>query len=73
MEVEDAEFISDQIAYVTNAIEKIAEGGLRGPGGLEGLAVAIAGWGMECPLSTSINHVAGAIDNLAEAVRESGR
>jgi len=75
MEVGEAEFISDQVAYVANAIRAIAHGDVHDIGGLEGLAVAIAGRGLQTPLAEAIDGIASAIlvhsasiDRLADAL-----
>ena len=59
---------------LVNAIESIAHGDYSSPGGLEALAMSLSG---EAPydsansVTSGLRAIAAAIDNLAEAVRES--
>ena len=65
MEPEEIQEIVDQ---VTRAIRSIAHGTDHGPGGLEGLSMAIAGEGLRSPLSESVQAVAEGLNNIAEAI-----
>jgi hypothetical protein len=70
---EKVEFLDSFLAAVKN----ISYGCGYGFGGLEGIAVAIAGRGLKNPIGESLNKIAesiddhtAAIDNLADAIRE---
>jgi hypothetical protein len=54
---------------LSDAIRSIAHGGVDGPGGIEGLTMAISGHPVKDPsLAESNLAIASAIDRLAEAV-----
>ena len=65
MEPEEIQEIVDQ---VTRAIRSIAHGVDYGPGGLEGLSMAIAGEGLRSPLSEAVQGVAESLSGIAEAL-----
>jgi len=67
---------------IIGALIEIAHGDVSGPGGLEGLGIAIAGDNLRISLSTAISDagteiseglsdIAHSINNLADAIRES--
>lgn len=62
----------DQAKEVADAIRAIAHGGLSGPGGLEALAMSLAGSGQFefSNVASSLGHIAMAIDEFTEAYRE---
>jgi hypothetical protein len=68
------ELKNGQIKSLIDAIYKISAGDIAGPRGIEALSMAIAGDGLDNPLSKSIEKgaqlIADSINNLAEAIRE---
>jgi len=64
----DYDEIQEFISQITQAIRSIAHGTISGPGGLEGLGMAIAGDGLRLPLSESINRVAESIESVGRAL-----
>lgn len=75
MEDETAEAV-DAFAVIgralVHAVERIAAGDVHGPGGLEGLGIAIAGEGLETPLASAVSdglsELAESVHHLAEAL-----
>lgn len=67
----------EALGELTSAVRAIAHGTVSAPGGLEGLAIAVAGPGLGDPLSDAVrdglSDIASAIsegfDSLAAAVR----
>ncbi|HLU97509.1 MAG TPA: hypothetical protein VKZ89_11770 [Thermobifida alba] len=67
----------EQFERIASALEEISFGGRYspGPGGLESIAMSLAGEGLRHPMSDAISEIATAIreglEEVAEAVRES--
>lgn len=61
------EEVLGSVGELTAALRAIAHGGIEGPGGLEALAVAVAGRGLERPLSVAVE---SALLAIADAVRD---
>jgi hypothetical protein len=72
MREDEKELLESGLKALVEAIQSIAQGGLAVPGGLEGVGVAIAGFGLKQPLSESIveagRHISDAIESAAEAI-----
>jgi hypothetical protein len=61
-----------QFERIANALEEISFGGRHspGPGGLECIAMSLAGEGLRHPMSDAIIEIATAISEIATAIRE---
>lgn len=57
---------NEQTERLICALEKISQGGESGSAGLEMLAIALAGNGLEFPLGRALDRIAEAIDSLAD-------
>lgn len=59
---------------LSRSVLRISHGDVSGPTGLEGLAMAIGGRGLRCSLRESVEELASAAREIAEAVdRKGGR
>lgn len=58
---------ADETKELTKAILAISQGDVHGPGGLEGLSVAVAGMGLKNPVGTAISE---GLRDIAEAIHE---
>jgi hypothetical protein len=61
---------NEQVENLIQAIRRIASGGTGGPDGLETVAIALGGEGLNSSVAEGLRDVASAIRELAEAVRE---
>jgi len=68
MNIDYEEIYNEIIEPIVNALTKISEGTVHGPGGLEGVAVSIAGYNLNSPLGESINNVAESINNVSSSI-----
>lgn len=59
----------EQIDELIKAIYAISQGDNKNPGGLEGLAISIAGDRLKTPLSESLIYIGDAIRELAEVIK----
>lgn len=70
----DKEEIEEILRGFIDALTKISEGNISGPGGLEALSMSIAGEKIEHPLSEAVCDgacmISDSINNLADAIRE---
>lgn len=55
---------------VIEALHEIAGGKLRGPSGLEGIAIAMAGEALRTPLGPALEAIASALDRIATALED---
>lgn len=56
---------------IAKSLDRIARGGVDGPEGIEGLAMALmTGIKGEPGVAGALNNIASALDNIAEAIRE---
>lgn len=59
------------IADLILAIRALSAGDARAPGGLEALGIALAGDALSSPVGPALEDIAYAINNLAEAIKDS--
>jgi len=62
--------VASSIDGLSASTRAIAHGDVTGPGGLEGLAMAVAGEGMESPLSNAVGYLSGAVETAAQDVAD---
>jgi len=62
---ENIRFDDDQIEDIVSAVRSIAHGETTGPGGLEGLAMALAGDRLHAPVGASLDRIAAALEDIA--------
>ena len=58
----------EQIESIITALTKIAHGGTAGPTGFEALAMAIAGDGLNKPLSAGMTDIADSLQSIADNI-----
>ena len=61
----------EQLDNLIAAIRAVAHGDTVSPGGLESLGMALAGQGLERPISHALDGIAEALMEVAAAIRES--
>ena len=61
----------NQIETIAGAIRSIAHGSMHGPGGLEGLAMSLAGQGLRSPVGDNLSRIADALERIATCMEPS--
>jgi hypothetical protein len=60
----------EQVEYIAKALKSISHGDAHGPTGLETVAIALSGHGLNSPIGEGLAQIADAINNLANEISD---